>query len=52
MHCFIIARVMYKDLKIQTTGFNMSSAFDIINKEKLMETFGGILEEDKKESVD
>ena len=30
----------------------MSSAFDIINKEKLMETFGGILEEDKKESVD
>ena len=43
---------MFKDLKIQTNGFNMSSAFDIINKEKLMETLGGILEENKKESVD
>ena len=52
VHCFIIAKVMFKDLKIQTTGFNMSSAVDIINKEKLMETLGGILEEDKKESVD
>ena len=30
----------------------MSSAFGIINKEKLMETLGGILEENKKESVD
>ena len=44
---WIIAKVQEYNLKIYVIGIDMSSAFDTINREKLMEILDSILEKDE-----
>ena len=47
-HYFIIAEVMlYQNMDVQITGLDMSSAFDMIEREQLMQILELILKEDE-----
>ena len=47
-HRFIVGKVqLYQDLEVYITGIDMSSAFDTINRQKLMNELNTSLDEDK-----
>ena len=47
-HRFIVGKVqLYQDLEVYITGIDMSSAFDTINRQKLMNELNTFLDEDE-----
>ena len=47
-HRFIVGKVqLYQDLEVYITGIDMSSAFNTINRQKLMNELNTFLDEDE-----